>query len=39
MDRRDDFRHQYQPALLLSVTFPEEGKEQAKAIKKLQGYK
>jgi tetratricopeptide (TPR) repeat protein len=36
MGRRDDAKRQYQQALLLSVTFPEEAEEQAKAGKRLQ---
>ena len=38
MGRREDVRKQYQQALLLPVTFPEEAEEQAKAQKRLQNW-
>jgi tetratricopeptide (TPR) repeat protein len=39
MNLRQDAKHQYQQALILPVTFPEEAEEQAKAQKKLQKWK
>jgi hypothetical protein len=35
MERREDAKLQYQKALLLPVTFPEEAKEQEKARSRL----